>query len=67
MYVLGHDDIAEEFEPIFVPGGFKGVFEDGGGARGGQVWIATVTNEGDEVKVARLLPAFEARGHWKSR
>jgi hypothetical protein len=61
--VLGHDDVAEDVELIFLAGGFESVFKDAGRTWGGEVRIAAVTTEGDEVEVVGLLAAFQARGH----
>jgi hypothetical protein len=45
-------------ELVFFAHGLEGVFEDGSGVRGGEVWFAVVTTEGDEVEVASLLSSF---------
>jgi hypothetical protein len=58
MDMFGHDDVAEEVELIFFAHGLERVLEDGRGVRGGEVWVAVVTTEGDEVEVASLLSSF---------
>ena len=56
--VFGHDYVAEDVELIFFACGFEGVLEDGSGFRRGQVGVAVVTAEGDEVEIACLLSSF---------
>ena len=63
MDVFGHYDVAEDQEAIFQTQEFEGVFEDRGSAWGGEVRVAAVATEGDEVVIAGLLSSFEAWGH----
>ena len=60
MDVLGHDDVAKDFEVVAFAGEFQGVEEDVFRGRGGEVGFAAVTTEGDEVVVAFSLESFEA-------
>jgi hypothetical protein len=61
--VLGHDDVAEDFEVIAFAGEFEGVLEDVSGCGGVEVGFAVVTTEGDEVVVALLLVSLEVERH----
>ena len=65
--MLGHDDVAEKVDLVLLPCGFQEVFEDTGGAWGGEVRVAVVTTEGDEVEIPGLLASFETWGHEKPR
>ena len=60
MDVLGHDDVAEDFEVVTFAGEFQGVEEDVFRGRGSEVGFAAITTEGDEVVVAFSLESFEA-------
>ena len=61
--VLRHDDVAEEFETVFLTDGFEGMLEDSCGPRRIEIRLAAVTAEGDEVEVAGLLSTFKAWWH----
>ncbi len=63
MDVLGHDDVAEDFEVVAFAGEFQGVEEDVFRGRGGEVGFAAVTTEGHEVVVALVLVSLEAQRH----
>lgn len=63
MHVLGHDDVAEDLEPVAFPGEFEGV-EEGVSCGGGvEIGEAVVTGEGEEVVVAFLLVGLQFERH----
>jgi len=53
--VLGHDDVALDFEGVAETDGFEGALEEVSGFWGGEVGIAFVAGEGDEVQMVGLL------------
>jgi hypothetical protein len=63
MDVLGHDDVAEEFEAVVSAGCFEGVFDQVSCCGGVEVGLAVVAAEGDEVVVTFLLVSLEVKRH----
>lgn len=61
--VLGHDDVAEDFESIALAGEFKGVEEGVSCGWGVEVGFSVVAAKGDEVVVALSLITLEVEGH----
>lgn len=61
--VLGHDDVAEDFEVVALAGEFEGVEEDVFCVWGVEIRFTAVTTEGDEVIVTFLLVSYEAQRH----
>jgi hypothetical protein len=58
MHMVGHDDVAEDVETIFLTGFFEDAEESVFGFRGAQDWSFACAAEGEEVQVAGLLEAF---------
>ena len=61
--MLRHNDIPEDIEFIMSAYLFEGALTAIARLRSAEVGLATVTTEGEEVKIARLLITTEARRH----
>jgi hypothetical protein len=58
MYVFRHEHISVDASVVAGAGPLQDFFDVGFGDGIGEVWAATMTTEGDEVVVARLLVPF---------
>ena len=61
--VLGHDDVAEDFEVVASPGEFEGVEKDIPCLGRVEIRLTAITTEGDEVIVTFLLVSLQAQRH----
>jgi hypothetical protein len=61
--VFGHEDVAEEEEPVSPSESFESLFKTGAGAVVVEIWEAVVTAKGDEVVVAFGLMALQTARH----
>jgi hypothetical protein len=61
--MLGHNDVAKDFEVVTLTGKFQRVEKDVFRRRASKIGLAALTTEGDEMVVAFSLESFEARRH----
>src|ERR1700744_4796201 len=66
MYVLGHDDISIDVELMALPHPLQRGLKGLPGGMGNEQLPATITAEGDEMRLSGLMEAFESPGHAKS-
>ena len=66
MDVFGHQNVGVDSRVVASAGALQNFFDGGFGDGVGEVWAATVTTEGDEVVITRLLVSFEAEWHGSS-
>jgi hypothetical protein len=64
MHMIWHDDVAEDIEVIPAAHSFEGVFEEASRCWRTEMWLFSVTTEGDEMEVSGVLVADEALGHF---
>jgi len=61
--LFGHEDVAVDAEAVTLAGALEDLFDSGAGFVVGDVGVAVVATEGDEMAVAAALISLETLGH----